>query len=125
MSDETEVVEEPGVRPFADWLIEQANGVTHRDLTDHFNELVAAVMANQKGGDLTLSVKVKPAAKGTQTVTVSADVKVKLPRAERPESIFYVDSGNNVRRDNPNQLKFEGLRDASAPAGVKDLKEAK
>jgi hypothetical protein len=119
VSDEAKDVEAGDtrtVRPFADWLLEQANGSTHAELTAQLNELVQSAIAHGKGGELTLSVKVKPATKGAgNMLLVTADVKSKLPRGERPDALFYADRDGNLRRDNPDQLKFEGLREVPRP----------
>lgn len=110
------------VRPFADWLLEQGNGATHVELTEGFNALVGAVIDHGKGGEITLSVKVKPAGKGGNTLITTADVKVKAPRGDRPETLFFADANRNLTRENPMQPRLP-LRDVSAPNEA-DLKEA-
>lgn len=107
--------DEKHVRPFADWLREQSNGEAHDELTEGLNELVAAVLTHEKAGDLTLTIKVKPAGHGSNTLFVTADVKVKAPRGQRTASLFFADRNHNLLRDNPNQMTFEGLREVPKP----------
>jgi hypothetical protein len=115
--------EDKQVRPFADWLREQSNGAAHEELTESLNELVGAVLTHEKSGDLTLTIKVKPAGHGSNTLFVTADVKLKAPRAESPSSLFFADRHHNLLRDNPNQMTFGGLREVPKPEST-EVKEA-
>lgn len=98
----------PPVKPFTDWLKEQRNGLTQAELTDALHDLVAAVSEHGKGGELTLTVKVKPAGKNIAgTVTVSDAIKVRAPEGDRPESIFFIDPANNdLLRNDPRQRRL-------------------
>lgn len=117
------------VRPFADWMHEQRGGLTHAELSEAFQELIRAVSEEGKAGQLTFTVKVKPASKG-QTggpLLVTDDIKVKAPQPERAESIFFVDRDNNLRRDNPAQPRLP-LKEVPPPTpaeGATELREAK
>ena len=101
------------VRPFADWLREQARGRTHHELSEKLNELVQAVQETGKSGTLTLTVKIDQA-KGMDALRVSDTVKVQLPGLDRPVSLFFPDEHHNLRRDDPSQLSFESLREVPA-----------
>jgi hypothetical protein len=91
-------------RPFAEFLREQRRGRTHDELSSSLNQLLEAVTETGKGGSLTLTVKVKPAAKGdTHMVTIADQVIVKLPEGDRGEALFFVDDDFNLTRSNPHQ----------------------
>lgn len=91
-------------RPFAEFLREQRSGTTHDELSQGLNDLLEAVSETGKAGQITLTVKVKPAAKGNHSMVSVADtVAVKLPQGERGEAIFFIDDDFNLTRDNPNQ----------------------
>lgn len=102
------------MRPFGDFLREQAQGRTHEELTQALYDVVNAVEATGKAGSLTLTLSIQPL-KDTAggVIKVTDKVKTSLPEFARPASIFFADAGNLVR-DNPNQLRFDGMRDVSA-----------
>lgn len=111
-------MEDRRIRPFADWLVEQRRGLLHSELGDALNELLGAVVELGKPGTLTLTVHVKPAGVGDETVFVSDDVRVKKPEPERPAALFFVDDERNLSRENPRQLSFETLRAVEGGAGA-------
>lgn len=92
----------PQANPFAQWLIEQRGGVLHAEASEALADVVAAVMEHGKSGSLTLSVKVARNKDGV-TVTVSDDLKVKVPQGDRGAAIFFTDDHGNLSRNNPRQ----------------------
>lgn len=116
-------VEDPVIRPFADALLELSGGRTHTELSEQLHELIARVRDTGKKGTLTLTITVsrmKNAAENTLTVT--DDVKAKLPAHDRNVSVFYADADGNLTRRDPNQLEFEHLREVPAVAAPIDAK---
>lgn len=100
-------------RPFADWLIEQRGGRLHAEVTTALGELLDAVIEHDKGGSLTIVIRVRPAGSGVGagTVFVTDDVVVKAPSGERPAALFYVDDDRNLTRHDPRQQSFDSLRE--------------
>jgi len=98
------------VRPFADFLREQAKGNSHEELSEGLHDLVARVLDTGKKGTITYVVTVEPT-KGTSALTVSDEIKLKLPEHDRDASLFFTDRNGNLTRKDPNQLEFEGLRE--------------
>lgn len=88
-------------RPFADLLRELDKGRVHTELSSQLQELVETVMDVNKGGTVTLTVKVSPT-KAAETVEVQATVKAVLPKTQRA-SLFFVSDDFNLTRDNPHQ----------------------
>lgn len=114
------------IRPFADALIELSGGRTHTELSQQLHDLIAAVRDTGKKGSLTLTISVsrmKNAAENTLTVT--DDVKAKLPAHDRNVSVFYADANGNLTRRDPNQLEFDHLREVPAAPITPDTKEAR
>lgn len=112
------------VRPFADWLCEQSAGRTHEELSRAIRDVTAAVVDTGKAGTVSLTVKIAPLGKGDSSALVVTDVvRVSKPEHDRRKSIFYPDADGNLRRDDPNQPTFEGLREVPAPTAttVRDL----
>lgn len=115
------------VRPFADFLREQAKGHTHEELSEGLRDLVQRVQDTGKKGSVTLVVTVEPMKGGGAALVVSDEIKLKLPEHDRDSSLFWADADNNLIRNDPNQLSFDSLREVPPP-GVNpvtgEIKEA-
>lgn len=111
MSEETEGRH---VRPFAEWLHEQRQGVLASELADGLNTLVDAVHTHGKQGTLTLRLTIKPASTNAPMVTVSDEVILKTPEPERPTVIYFIDDDANLSRANPAQPSLP-LREVPTP----------
>src|ERR1700683_3020226 len=103
------------IRPCGDFLQDMNGGVSHTDLSQALNDLVTAVATYGKVGQLTYTVKIRPAGRSASTVFVSDEIKLKTPEGERPESVFFVSSDGNVTRHQPNQMRMP-LREV--PGGI-------
>lgn len=106
-------------RPFYDFLREHRNGVTHDELADALNELVAAVNEEGKAGTLTFTVSIKPMGK-SDGLEVSADIKVKPPKKTAGVSIFFSTPDNNLVRQDPRQQSME-LREVAPSSPARSL----
>lgn len=116
MTDSTQQTAASGdPRPFNQWLLEQRGGSLHGELSDRMQELVAAVAIEGKTGSLTITIKVSPAAAGTNQFVVTDDVKVKSPEPERGASLFFADPAGNLSRSDPRQPELP-LREATKPS---------
>ena len=121
-----EVIEDPPIRPFADWLHEQSSGKTHDELSESLWDLVKRVQETGKKGSLQLLITVEPMKKTDGAVLVINDeIKLRLPEFDRDASVSYVDRFGNLCRNNPMQPELSGLRDVSAPTETTTLREAK
>jgi hypothetical protein len=117
--------DEPTVRPFAAFLQELSRGRTHTDLSDQLHALISAVTETGKAGSLVLKIDIKPISPGdTSTLHITDAIAVKAPKADRQKSVFYVDGTGNLSRTDPNQLAFDGLREAT-PATPTTLRSAR
>lgn len=101
--------EDRKIAPFSELLLNQRNGAFHAECSDALHELVEAVEAHGRGGELRITLKVKPIDAGGRQVTVQDEVTVKAPRGERPLSIWFPSGGSLSRRD-PNQAELPGIR---------------
>lgn len=102
-----------------DFLREHRNGVTHDDLSDALQDVVAGVLEEGKAGKLTLTISIKPLGK-SDGLEVSADVKSAPPKPTPGVSIFFASPENNLVRQDPRQQTME-LREvtpASAHKGI-------
>jgi hypothetical protein len=101
-------------RPFAAVLAEIGGGRLHARLSDKLAELTAAVAATGKKGQITLTIKVEPVAKGDhEALRVQGTVGCRIPEGDdaSPVSVFYASDSGALTRDNPNQpqLPLVGL----------------
>lgn len=114
------------VRPFAAFLQEQSGGQLHDELSTRLHDLIAAVRETGKAGSISLKIDIKPIP-GTdgRTLTVTDTVAAKLPKTERPKSIFFVTDDFNLSRTDPRQPVITGLREVDAtPANKTQLRSA-
>ena len=107
-------------RPFMDFLRQQRNGVTHDELSDALQNLVAAVAEEGKGGALTFTITVKPAESGDGAMLVTDDIKVRPPKRSKSASIFFVSPENNLVREDPRQTTL-ALREIGAGAEPREI----
>ena len=107
------------IRPFGEWLLEQAKGHTHAELGEALHDLTARVIDTGKKGSITFVITVEPLAKSDgRALVISDEIKLKLPEHDRDTSLFFTDRDGNLVRNDPNQLAFEGPREVPPPAGV-------
>lgn len=97
-----------------DLLREHRSGLTHEELTQAMQQLVAAVVEERRPGTLTLKITVKP--QGDGTVMVSDDVACKPPKATKGGSLFFVTPENNLARQDPRQQEIP-LREIAGAGG--------
>ena len=105
--------------PFSEWLLTQANGRTHAELTEKWHDLLAAVRETGKKGSLQLAVTVTPAGKGDdRMVFITDNVTSKMPQGDRPQAVFFIDDDGNVTRSDPRQMRLDmkELEDADGKA---------
>jgi hypothetical protein len=105
----------PTIRPFADFLREQAKGHSHEELSEGLRDLVGRVQDTGKKGSITYTVFVEPTKGMTDALTVSDQIKLKLPEHDRDASLFFSDADGNLTRSDPNQMVFESLREVPPP----------
>lgn len=112
MSTEEEV--ERHVRPFSEWLLAQRKGGLNIELGDALADLVTAVGETNKGGTLTLTIKVAPG-RGT-SLEVKDECKTKLPEHDREITLWWSDDDGNLMRYDPHQQQIPfGPRAVDAP----------
>lgn len=111
-----EIIDDPHIRPFGDFLREQSSGATHEELSEGLWDLAARVRETGKKGSLTLIITVEPMPKADgQVLMVSDEIRLKLPEFPRNASLFYADREGNLTRTNPDQPELTGLREVAAP----------
>lgn len=106
-------------RNFNDILAEVDNGKLHEQLTAELALVTAAVVAQNKVGELTLTIKVKP--NKENAVFFEAESKAKVPKVGVGAALFYADEEGSLTRRDPRQadlFTIKTVATASAPAKV-------
>lgn len=92
-------------RPFADVLAVLNRGRTHPELSAALQDLVADVAETRRKGTITLTLSIT-AGKADGVIEVSDQITVKPPTRDRAASIFFIDDGGNLVREDPMQLQL-------------------
>jgi hypothetical protein len=83
-------------------------GATLDDLDSAIAEVVAAVKATHKAGEITLKLKIRSPKKSTATyLSVEDEVTTKVPKHDRADTIFFPLSDNSLSRTDPSQIPLE------------------
>lgn len=90
-------------RPFNDVLRLINSGAFHDELTDAMSEAVAAAVSTGNKAELVIKLGIKPAKGSKEQVTVTHDLKVKMPEFARPDDHLFVVNGNSLSTKHPRQ----------------------
>lgn len=104
-----------GPRPFTDTLNALRFGTLNDDLTKALNDLTQKCADTGKGGELKLTIKLKPGSGGQ--IEVFDDIAVKAPKEVRGSSIMFATPEGNLQREDPRQMSIAGLRTVDAETG--------
>ncbi len=96
--------EKPIGNAFDALLRNQRKGLLAGDLSEALQKLTLACASVGKAGKLTLSITITPSG---DAMTVADDIKVKLPEANKSQSIFYATEDGRLVRDNPDQKTLD------------------
>lgn len=89
---------------FSEFLTDHARGQVDDEATATLVDLIAAVTATGKKGQMSVVIDVKPS--GSRMVQVQASVAAKKPEPDAEVGVFYVDSDGHLRRDDPYQERL-------------------
>lgn len=78
------------------------------------SEVIAAIVATNKAGSLTMKIDIKPSTAGA--LAVKASVVIKKPKGLPPESLLWPTPDGNLMADDPRQTKLELKPVAAEPA---------
>jgi hypothetical protein len=86
-----------------------------QDLNDRLQEAIDTATELGKPAMITIKVGVTPAGR---TVILDDDIKSKLPVAIKDATIFFLDKGNRLTRNDPKQTQFPAEVGFSGAAAV-------
>lgn len=90
---------------FPDILRFYRRGAAERKVQQELDALLLAIEATKKGGEITVTLKIKPSKAGENETDI--DVKAKLPKVPLPTATFFLEGGK-LSRTNPRQMDAFG-----------------
>lgn len=93
----------------AAFLASHLKGRTVEELSTEFHQLLDAVRAHGKKGQLVVTFVVEPPANGVEDAPLPIGIEstVKTPKATPPKDLYYLDDAGNPSKDDPRQLAIE------------------
>lgn len=90
---------------FTQFLLKQANGGVHTELTEQLAECANSVIEQEKSASITLTINMQP---GRADGVVEARCKVvsKPAKASEPTTMWWPDEKGNLHRSDPNQYQI-------------------
>ncbi|MFE5591486.1 hypothetical protein [Streptomyces sp. NPDC056549] len=118
---ETHTDEQPATAPVAAFLASHLSGRTDEGLSREFHQLLDAVRAHGKKGQMTITIVVEPPANGVDSAPMPIGVEsaVKAPKATPPKSLYFLDDDGLPVREDPRQIAMD-FRTAPANTTFKD-----
>jgi hypothetical protein len=95
--------------PVAAFLASHLNGRTDEELSAEFHQLLDAVRAHGKKGQMTITIVVEPPANGVDSAPMPIGVEsaVKAPKPTPVKSLYFLDDEGQPVRDDPRQMAIE------------------
>ena len=116
----------PAIDPrFSHLLHQHRGGDVLNDMSVAIREATEAVQLLGKPATITLKLVIRPAGKALGAVTVQDDIKMTLPKQDRPASFFFADDKGNLLREDPRQTRLPlrmvagGAQEDVNPANLK------
>lgn len=85
------------------------NGRTAETLSAEFHELLEAVRAHGKKGELRITVVVEPPANGVDSAPLPIGIEsaMKAPKPTPVKSLYFLDGDGNPVREDPRQIAID------------------
>lgn len=95
--------------PVAAFLASHLNGRTEEELSAEFHQLLDAVRAHGKKGQMTITIVVEPPANGVESAPLPIGVEsaVKAPKPTPVKSLYFLDGDGLPVREDPRQLAMD------------------
>ena len=95
--------------PFSQQVAHLAKGSLDAELTETLTELVKAINERQKGGSITLTLKLKPKVANGEVayVQIDPDVSCTMPKIDRLSSHLFPTYDGDLLRNDPDQRQLD------------------
>lgn len=94
------------MRMITDVISDIRGGKVTNYASELLQQLVLAVEETNKGGSITITLKVKPDKTDENMITIDPVVDVKMPKRDLSGGIFFFDEAGNVTRTDPKQTEM-------------------
>jgi hypothetical protein len=91
---------------FPKLLSELREGVVQNEASEKLTELVRKVTEMCRPGQMTIKLTISPAS-GGRVMTITDEIAVKLPKADKEATLLFATEGGLLQRDNPQQRSLE------------------
>ncbi|WP_037616348.1 hypothetical protein [Streptomyces aureus] len=104
-----EITDEQPQAPVAAFLGSHLNGRTDEELSREFHQLLDAVRAHGKKGQMVITIVVDPPANGVESAPMPIGVEstVKAPKPTPVKSLYFLDDEGNPVREDPRQMQID------------------
>lgn len=105
-------------------LVNQRKGKMLTELSEQMQAVALAAREHNEPATLILTLKVSPASGDGSAMSVSDEIKVKLPQPKKPRSLFFITENGVLVRKDPNQsemtLETVPKTEPSTPASAEE-----
>ena len=92
---------------FESVLRTQRKGALLSELSEKMQSAVLAVREHTKEATVTVTFRITPANADASALSVTDEVKVKLPEPRKPNTLFYATDDGRLVRDDPHQTEMK------------------
>lgn len=97
-------------RSFLATIADLRAGRTQDELTEELGRLVQAVADTGKAGELTIKLKIKPAAKDSHLIHIADEIIVKAPKMDRASTLMFASEGSLTLDDPHSKVDKNNLK---------------
>ena len=107
------------MRTATDQLRDIRGGLMVEELTEKMAEVVNAVLATGKKGNVSLKLNFDPASKGDAVITITDEIKATIPQEKKMGTLMFALPSGTLQRQDPRQTELNlsavPKAEASAP----------
>lgn len=95
------------MRTATDQLRDIRGGLMVEELTEKMAEVVNAVLATGKKGNVTLKLYFDPASKGDAVITITDEIKANIPQEKKLGTLMFALPSGTLQRQDPRQTELK------------------
>lgn len=95
------------MRTATDQLRDIRGGLMVEELTEKMAEVVNAVLATGKKGNVTLKLYFDPASKGDAVITITDEIKATIPQEKKLGTLMFALPSGTLQRQDPRQTELK------------------
>lgn len=103
---------------FTDIMSQIRGGFALHEAGKKLQELVTAVRATNKAGEITFTIKVAPDKTDDRVITMKPSIKCKIPDKGFSEGIFFIGPDGRITKEDPAQVEMFSEREKNGIATI-------